>query len=132
MQNGYVRNKNPSIGVMSPYAGQVVVIRDKIGNRYDKLDGFIVKVKIVDVYEGGEEDDVLRILVSSSFHKHVNLLAEAFEKIDNTVIASFGADCSSLLCSDAIFIDMKAEHCRKGTMRKLFRKLSAVQAAAQG
>ncbi|KAM1758331.1 hypothetical protein ACFX11_007474 [Malus domestica] len=84
MQNGYVRKKKLCIGVMSPYAGQVVVIRDKIGNRYDKLDGFIVKVKIVDDYQGGEEDNVLWILVSSSFHKHVNVLAEAFEKIDNT------------------------------------------------
>ncbi|KAM1873728.1 hypothetical protein ACFX13_007533 [Malus domestica] len=84
MQNGYVRKKKLCIGVMSPYAGQVVVIRDKIGNRYDKLDGFIVEVKIVDDYQGGEEDNVLWILVSSSFHKHVNVLAEAFEKIDNT------------------------------------------------
>ncbi|TQD90536.1 hypothetical protein C1H46_023882 [Malus baccata] len=82
--NGYVRKRKLCIGVMSPYAGQVVVIRDKIGNRYDKLDGFIVKVKIVDDYQGGEEDNVLWILVSSSFHKHVNALAEAFEKIDNT------------------------------------------------
>ncbi|KAM1000822.1 hypothetical protein ACFX2I_007415 [Malus domestica] len=78
------KKKKLCIGVMSPYAGQVVVIRDKIGNRYDKLDGFIVKVKIVDDYQGGEEDNVLWILVSSSFHKHVNVLAEAFEKIDNT------------------------------------------------
>ncbi|CAN6557926.1 unnamed protein product [Malus baccata var. baccata] len=43
-----------------------------------------MKVKIVDDYQGGEEDNVLWILVSSSFHKHVNALAEAFEKIDNT------------------------------------------------
>ncbi|KAM1857430.1 hypothetical protein ACFX14_007540 [Malus domestica] len=55
---------------------------EKEGDKHNRKN--IVEVKIVDDYQGGEEDNVLWILVSSSFHKHVNVLAEAFEKIDNT------------------------------------------------
>lgn len=71
----WIRSKKKlSIGVMSPYAGQVVVIRDKIGNRYDKLDGFIVKVKIVDDYQGGEEDVVILSTVLSNFDQSENFI----------------------------------------------------------
>jgi superfamily I DNA and/or RNA helicase len=37
-----------SVGVISPYAAQVVAIQEKLGRKYDNLDGFAVKVKSVD------------------------------------------------------------------------------------
>jgi superfamily I DNA and/or RNA helicase len=48
-----------SIGVISPYAAQVVAIQEKLGRKYDNLDGFAVKVKSVDGFQGGEEDIII-------------------------------------------------------------------------
>jgi superfamily I DNA and/or RNA helicase len=48
-----------SVGVISPYAAQVVAIREKLGRKYDNLDGFAVKVKSVDGFQGGEEDIII-------------------------------------------------------------------------
>ncbi|KAF3433722.1 hypothetical protein FNV43_RR24825 [Rhamnella rubrinervis] len=41
-----------SIGVVSPYAAQVVAILDKLGKKYDNIKGFLVKVKTVDGFQG--------------------------------------------------------------------------------
>ncbi|BFG15995.1 hypothetical protein CerSpe_022680 [Prunus speciosa] len=63
---------------------------------------------------------------------NVKLLAAAFQKIGNTlVIASFGSDCSRFLCSDVIFVDMKANHSRDYILRKLFPKQPPVQQVIQ-
>jgi superfamily I DNA and/or RNA helicase len=51
--------QNLSVGVISPYAAQVVAIREKLGRKYDNLDGFAVKVKSVDGFQGGEEDIII-------------------------------------------------------------------------
>ncbi|PNY13070.1 hypothetical protein L195_g009717, partial [Trifolium pratense] len=40
-------NENLSIGVVSPYAAQVDAIQDILGQKYDKHDGFDVKVKTI-------------------------------------------------------------------------------------
>ncbi|KAH9698631.1 hypothetical protein KPL71_024082 [Citrus sinensis] len=48
-----------SIGVVSPYTAQVVAIRKKIGSEYENKDGFTVKVKSVDGFQGGEEDIII-------------------------------------------------------------------------
>ena len=48
--------QNLNIGVISPYAAQVVAIQERLGQKYDDLDGFTVKVKSVDGFQGGEED----------------------------------------------------------------------------
>ncbi|RAL49278.1 hypothetical protein DM860_017558 [Cuscuta australis] len=55
-----------SIGVISPYAAQVIAIRDKIGRRYDNLNGFAIKVKSVDGFQGGEEDIIMLSTVRSN------------------------------------------------------------------
>ncbi|VFQ99302.1 unnamed protein product [Cuscuta campestris] len=55
-----------SIGVISPYAAQVIAIRDKIGRRYDNLNGFAIKVKSVDGFQGGEEDIIILSTVRSN------------------------------------------------------------------
>lgn len=58
--------KKISVGVVSPYAAQVVAIQDKIGVKYEKLDGFSVKVKSVDGFQGGEEDIIIISTVRSN------------------------------------------------------------------
>ncbi|CAL8993545.1 unnamed protein product [Prunus brigantina] len=63
---------------------------------------------------------------------NVKLLAAAFQKIGNTlVIASFGSDCSRFLCSDVIFVDMKANHSRDYILRKLIPKQPPVLQVSQ-
>ncbi|KAK0573842.1 hypothetical protein LWI29_014378 [Acer saccharum] len=52
-------NKKLSIGVVSPYTAQVVAIRDKLGHKYESRDGFAVKVRSVDGFQGGEEDIII-------------------------------------------------------------------------
>ncbi|CAK9141766.1 unnamed protein product [Ilex paraguariensis] len=55
-----------SIGVVSPYAAQVVTIQDKLGRKYENLDGFAVKVKSIDGFQGGEEDIIIISTVRSN------------------------------------------------------------------
>ena len=51
---------------MSPYSAQVVAIQDKLGKKYEKIDGFHVKVRTVDCFQGGEEDIIIMTTVRSS------------------------------------------------------------------
>lgn len=44
---------------MSLYASQVVAIQDRLGREYDKHEGFNVKVKTIDGFQGGEEDIII-------------------------------------------------------------------------
>ncbi|XP_022776512.1 uncharacterized protein LOC111318117 [Durio zibethinus] len=55
-----------SVGIISPYAAQVVAIQDKLDGKYEKTDGFAVKVKTVDGFQGGEEDIVIISTVRSN------------------------------------------------------------------
>ncbi|XP_045829129.1 uncharacterized protein LOC123920847 [Trifolium pratense] len=48
-----------SIGVVSPYAAQVVAIQDALGQKYDRYDGFDIKVKTIDGFQGGEQDIII-------------------------------------------------------------------------
>ncbi|GJU47727.1 UvrD-like helicase, ATP-binding domain, P-loop containing nucleoside triphosphate hydrolase [Tanacetum coccineum] len=50
-----------TIGVVSPYFAQVVSIQEKLAHKYEKLDGFSVKVKSIDGCHGGEEDIIIFI-----------------------------------------------------------------------
>jgi hypothetical protein len=57
------------------------------------------------------------------FHINVNVLAEAFKKINNPlVIVSLGKNCSQFLCPDVIFVDMTVKQCREDILRVLFPK----------
>ncbi|MED6110882.1 hypothetical protein PIB30_047030 [Stylosanthes scabra] len=51
--------ENVSIGIVSPYAAQVVAIQDMLGQKYDKHDGFYVNVKTIDGFQGGEQDIII-------------------------------------------------------------------------
>jgi superfamily I DNA and/or RNA helicase len=55
-----------SVGVISPYGAQVVAIQEKLGWMYDNLEGFAVKVKSVDGFQGGEEDIIIISTVRSN------------------------------------------------------------------
>ncbi|XP_023769556.1 uncharacterized protein LOC111918117 [Lactuca sativa] len=60
-----------SIGVVSPYAAQVVSIEEKLRYKYEKRDGFSVNVKSIDGFQGGEEDIIILSTVRSNSHGNV-------------------------------------------------------------
>ncbi|KAA8529934.1 hypothetical protein F0562_034462 [Nyssa sinensis] len=63
------------IGVVSPYAAQVMAIHDKLGKKYENLDGFTVKVKSIDGFQGGEEDIIIISTVRTNSGGFVGFLS---------------------------------------------------------
>ncbi|KAM4119943.1 hypothetical protein ACJW30_03G097500 [Castanea mollissima] len=63
--------QNYQIGVISPYAAQVVEIQERLRWNFDALDGFTVKVKSVDGFQGGEEDLIIMSTVRSNTHASI-------------------------------------------------------------
>lgn len=59
-------NQKLRIGIISPYAAQVTAIQDKLGHKYGNINGFSVKVKTVDGFQGGEEDVIIISTVRSN------------------------------------------------------------------
>ncbi|CAM0903212.1 unnamed protein product [Alopecurus aequalis] len=55
-----------SVGVVSPYNAQVRAIHEKLGKSYNRHDGFSVKVKSVDGFQGAEEDIIIISTVRSN------------------------------------------------------------------
>ncbi|XP_048135410.1 uncharacterized protein LOC115739970 isoform X2 [Rhodamnia argentea] len=55
-----------TVGVISPYAAQVAAVQAKLGKKYENIKGFMVKVKSVDGFQGGEEDIVIISTVRSN------------------------------------------------------------------
>uniref|UniRef100_A0A0E0DHM3 UvrD-like helicase ATP-binding domain-containing protein n=1 Tax=Oryza meridionalis TaxID=40149 RepID=A0A0E0DHM3_9ORYZ len=55
-----------SVGVVSPYNAQVRAIQEKVGKSYNMYDGFSVKVKSVDGFQGAEEDIIIISTVRSN------------------------------------------------------------------
>ncbi|KAH0704227.1 hypothetical protein KY285_018505 [Solanum tuberosum] len=58
--------KKLRIGVISPYAAQVLAIQDRLGQKYNNHAHFEVNVKTVDGFQGGEEDIVIISTVRSN------------------------------------------------------------------
>ncbi|KAI3834446.1 hypothetical protein MKX03_032557 [Papaver bracteatum] len=48
-----------TIGIISPYAAQIAAIENKVGQKYEKLKHFVVKVSSADGFHGGEEDVII-------------------------------------------------------------------------
>ncbi|KAK4344087.1 hypothetical protein RND71_037181 [Anisodus tanguticus] len=71
--------KKLSIGVISPYAAQVLAIQGKLGRRYDNLEGFEVKVKSIDGFQGGEEDIIIISTVRSNCGGSIGFMS-SFER----------------------------------------------------
>ncbi|KAE8768198.1 hypothetical protein D1007_60355 [Hordeum vulgare] len=55
-----------SVGVVSPYNAQVRAIHEKLGKSYNMHEGFSVKVKSVDGFQGAEEDIIIISTVRSN------------------------------------------------------------------
>ncbi|KAL6652177.1 hypothetical protein ACP70R_011102 [Stipagrostis hirtigluma subsp. patula] len=55
-----------SVGVVSPYNAQVRAIQEKVGKSYNMYDGFSVKVKSVDGFQGAAEDVIIISTVRSN------------------------------------------------------------------
>ncbi|KAF7079843.1 hypothetical protein CFC21_084016 [Triticum aestivum] len=55
-----------SVGVVSPYKGQVRAIQEKLGKTYEMHGGFSVKVRSVDGFQGAEEDIIIFSTVRSN------------------------------------------------------------------
>ncbi|CAN1804450.1 Probable helicase MAGATAMA 3 [Linum perenne] len=66
-----------SIGVISPYAAQAIAIRKKLPEKYEKTDGFSVKVKSVDGFQGGEEDIIIISTVRCNKSGAIGFLSNA-------------------------------------------------------
>ncbi|KAK6921421.1 DNA2/NAM7 helicase, helicase domain, partial [Dillenia turbinata] len=64
-----------SIGVISPYASQVTAIQEKLGRKFENFQGFTVKVKTIDGFQGGEDDIVIISLVKSNSHGSIGFLS---------------------------------------------------------
>ncbi|KAI3972839.1 hypothetical protein MKX01_019497 [Papaver californicum] len=58
--------QNLSIGIISPYIAQVAAIQVKVAKKYDKHEGFSLRVKTVDGFQGGEEDIIIISTVRSN------------------------------------------------------------------
>lgn len=67
--------KKLSIGVVSPYNGQVAEIQQKLTRKYYKRDGFSVRVKSVDGFQGGEEDIIIISAVRSNKNGSIGFLS---------------------------------------------------------
>ncbi|KAI4387373.1 hypothetical protein MLD38_005211 [Melastoma candidum] len=65
-----------NIGVISPYAAQVAAIKQKLGKTYENTTGFVVKVKTVDGFQGGEEDIIIISCVRSNVRGSIGFLAD--------------------------------------------------------
>ncbi|KAL5213112.1 hypothetical protein ABZP36_023959 [Zizania latifolia] len=70
-----VSSKNISVGVVSPYKGQVRAIQEKLGKSYEMHPGFSVKVRSVDGFQGAEEDIIIISSVRSNSSGSVGFLS---------------------------------------------------------
>ncbi|KAL4317814.1 hypothetical protein GQ457_18G023470 [Hibiscus cannabinus] len=66
-----------SVGIISPYAAQVVAIQEKLGRRYEETDNFEVKVKSVDGFQGGEEDIIIISTVRSNSSGEIGFVSNS-------------------------------------------------------
>ncbi|KAF7010863.1 hypothetical protein CFC21_025231 [Triticum aestivum] len=68
--------KGLSIGVVSPYSSQVDAIKGRLGKKYDTCDGFHVRVKSIDGFQGEEDDIIILSTVRSNGRGVVGFLAD--------------------------------------------------------
>ncbi|KAF8020983.1 hypothetical protein BT93_G1409 [Corymbia citriodora subsp. variegata] len=72
----YGSEEDLTVGVISPYAAQVAAVQAKLGKKYGNIKGFMVKVKTVDGFQGGEEDIVIISTVRSNSHGTIGFLSD--------------------------------------------------------
>ncbi|XP_039173773.1 uncharacterized protein LOC120286031 [Eucalyptus grandis] len=64
-----------TVGVISPYRAQVAAVLAKLGKKFENIKGFMVKVKSVDGFQGGEEDIVIISTVRSNSRGNIGFLS---------------------------------------------------------
>lgn len=66
-----------SVGVVSPYKGQVRAFKERIGDKYSSLSDklFTLNVRSVDGFQGGEEDVIIISTVRSNGNGKVGFLS---------------------------------------------------------
>ncbi|KOM26457.1 hypothetical protein LR48_Vigan272s004500 [Vigna angularis] len=64
-----------SIGIVTPYAGQVAAIQEKLGKIYESDDGFNVVVMSVDGFQGGEKDIIMLSTVRTSSRSSLEFIS---------------------------------------------------------
>ncbi len=89
-----------SIGVISPYSSQVDSIESRLGKLYDTCDGFHVRVKSVDGFQGEEDDIIILSTVRSNVKGIVGFLADE----QRTNVALTRARFASICCLTIIGI----------------------------
>ncbi|KAL5984646.1 hypothetical protein ACLOJK_041266 [Asimina triloba] len=63
-----------SVGVVCPYRAQVNAIQEKIADRYEQKDGFTLRIKSIDGFQGGEMDIIILSTVRSNSKGKVGFL----------------------------------------------------------
>ena len=83
-----------SIDIVSPYSSQVDAIKNRLGKKYDTYDGFQVRVKSVDGFQGEEDDIIILSTVRSNRRGVVGFLADN----QRTNVALTRSRCASICC----------------------------------
>ncbi|CAM0948100.1 unnamed protein product [Alopecurus aequalis] len=65
-----------SVGILSPYNAQVRAFQEKLEKLYSSYDGFSLKIKSVDGFQGGEEDIIIISTVKSNEYGAVGFLKD--------------------------------------------------------
>ncbi|KAL3731195.1 hypothetical protein ACJRO7_028121 [Eucalyptus globulus] len=64
-----------TVGVISPYRAQVAAVLARLGKKYENIKGFMVKVKSVDGFQGGEVDIVIISTIRSNSRGNIGFLS---------------------------------------------------------
>ncbi|MCL7045377.1 hypothetical protein MKW94_013410, partial [Papaver nudicaule] len=111
--------QNFSIGIISPYVAQVAAIQDKVAKKFDKNDGFSLRVKTVDGFQGGEEDIIIISTVRSNKGGSIGFLSN-FQRTNVALTRArhclwILGDGRTLLnsetCWSSLVDDSKVRHC---------------------
>ncbi|GJX43562.1 UvrD-like helicase, ATP-binding domain, P-loop containing nucleoside triphosphate hydrolase, partial [Tanacetum coccineum] len=139
--HGRTHKKKLTIGVISPYAAQVASIQEKLAHKFEKLDGFSVKVKSIDGFQGGEEDIIILSTILSNY-KNYNIIA--FHYYCRHCLWILGnertlTNCESIwkdLVSDArnrhCFFDADSDECLKMTIIGAKKELEQLDDLVKG
>ncbi|XP_062004037.1 uncharacterized protein LOC133721436 [Rosa rugosa] len=108
-----------SVGVVSPYAAQVVAIQENLRQKYDNLDGFKVKVNTVDGFQGGEDDIIIMSTVRSNSHQSLQFISN-IQRVNVAltrarhclwILGNEKTLCSSDSVWKALVLDAKSREC---------------------
>ena len=103
--------------MVSPYSCQVGVIKDRLGEKYDTCDGFHVRVKSIDGFQGEEDDIIILSTVRSNERGGLGFLADN----QRTNVALTRARCASIFFRPLVLLLFKV--CQTGDINYLMYAL---------